>query len=574
MSRRIEIELTSTRDDGTWTWRAAGAKQPKGVVDAAVLPGSAAVGDVLRAEVDMGLDGTEVTSVLPPKATRSEPERLELATHDLSDDELVTSKLVGKKGRRDRDDDGDRRGGRKGRGREGRPGGDGRGRDGRPGGEERGRSGGPGGDGRGRSGRPEGRDGGDRRSRDDRGGRAEGGGRGGSRPERSRRPRPDDKPKPKRLRARRTHRKAVLDTLEVHERPIAEEVLRGGIPAVRQAVEKQNAQARAEGRPEVDPAQLEALAERLLPRLRTAEWRDRADAALADLDELDLRDLRTVVVAADSAARDDESRALAGQLKEGLERRIEADQAAWLAEMASLLGEGRVVRALRVSSRPPKAGVPLPADLATRLTEAASGSLTADTPTDRWATVLDALSLSPVHARVAPESVPAEPSDELKAAVAAAGQKVPLVAQALGVEPMASKPRRGPRRGPKGPRGKGPDSRPVPPPPPAPEAPAGADTARPPAEAPEAAPPEPAPPATAASGAVAEASAGTDTAPPASEASEAATPDPAPPATAASDAVAEASADGENVPTASEAPEASELPDQPTAPQDDGDLAG
>ena len=32
MSRRLEIELTSTREDGTWTWRAAGAKVPKGVV--------------------------------------------------------------------------------------------------------------------------------------------------------------------------------------------------------------------------------------------------------------------------------------------------------------------------------------------------------------------------------------------------------------------------------------------------------------------------------------------------------------------------------------------------------------
>lgn len=465
MSRRIEIELTSTRDDGSWTWRAAGAKQPKGELDGALLPSLSSVGDVLRAEVETGLDGSEVTSVLPPKGPSARSGLLELATRELSEEELVTSKLVGKRGRRDRDGDGERRGGRKGR--DGRPGGR------RDGGRSEGRSGG-------RDGRP----GSEGRGRGGDGGKEEG---RGSRPERTRRPRPDDKPKPKRLRARRTHRKAVLDTLEVHERPIADEVLRGGIPAVRQAVEKQNAQARAEGRPEVDPAQLEALAERMLPRLRTAEWRDRADAALSDIDDLDLRDLRTVVVAADSAARDDETRALATQLKEGLERRIEADQAAWLAEMASLLGEGRVVRALRVSSRPPKAGSPLPADLVTRLTDAASASLTADTLPDRWATVLDALSLSPVHARVAPESVPTTPSDELKATVAAAGAKVPLVAQALGVEPLASKPRRGPRRGgakgsgagpggpAKGPKGKGPDTRPVPPPPPPPPPPSAPD---------------------------------------------------------------------------------------------------
>jgi hypothetical protein len=253
----------------------------------------------------------------------------------------------------------------------------------------------------------------------------------------------------------------VLDTLEPHERPIAEEVLKGGLPAVRQAIQKQNAQAKAEGKPEVDPAQLESMAERLLPRLRTAEWRDRADAALADIDELDLRDLRTVVVAADSGAKDDETRALAQQLRDALERRIEADQTAWLAELAALLDDGRVVRALRVSSRPPKAGVPLPTELSTRLVAAANASLTADTPVERWVTVLDALSLSPVHGRVVPDSEPVHPTDELKAAVAAAGQRVPLVAQALGVEPIAGgKPMRPPRRTP----AKG-DRRPVPPPP-------------------------------------------------------------------------------------------------------------
>ena len=52
MSRRIDIELTSTRADGTWTWRAAGAQKPKGVLDGALLPAGAAVGQVLKAEAD------------------------------------------------------------------------------------------------------------------------------------------------------------------------------------------------------------------------------------------------------------------------------------------------------------------------------------------------------------------------------------------------------------------------------------------------------------------------------------------------------------------------------------------
>ncbi|MGH9099367.1 MAG: hypothetical protein ACRDV8_03950, partial [Acidimicrobiales bacterium] len=64
MSRRIEIELTSRTDEGGFTWRAAGAKQPKGTVASGLLPAGAAVGDVVRAEVESGLEGLEIVSVL------------------------------------------------------------------------------------------------------------------------------------------------------------------------------------------------------------------------------------------------------------------------------------------------------------------------------------------------------------------------------------------------------------------------------------------------------------------------------------------------------------------------------
>ena len=46
MPSRIDVELTSARPDGTWTWRAAGAREPKGVVEASVLPEGAKVGDI------------------------------------------------------------------------------------------------------------------------------------------------------------------------------------------------------------------------------------------------------------------------------------------------------------------------------------------------------------------------------------------------------------------------------------------------------------------------------------------------------------------------------------------------
>lgn len=434
MSRRIDIELTSTRDDGTWTWRAAGARQPKGALDGGLLPPDSTVGQVLRAEVETSIDGTEVISVTPPKEKKSDDEgRIELISRDLRDDELVIETRA-RRGRRDRDD---RRGGRGGDRRRRRDGD----RDDRRGPDGRGR------DGRGRGGR--GRD-------DDRGDR-----RDGPRRDRSDRPRRERsqplRPKAKRLRPARTHRKAALDALEQNERVVAEQVLQGGIPAVRQGVEKMNEAAKAEGRPEIKPDALLQLAERLLPALRTAEWRDRAEAAIADLDELDLRDLRSVVVASDQAARDDETRAMAATIREGLDRRVEAEQASWLADMAETLADGRVVRALRLSSRPPKAGAPLPADLANRLAEATSAGLTADTHPDRWLTVLDALSYSPVRLTVAPESKPEEPSEELIAGITRFASRVPKVAEAFGIEapPETGRRRgRGSRRGRRGGEGK------------------------------------------------------------------------------------------------------------------------
>lgn len=402
MSRRIEVELTSTREDGTWTWRAAGAKLPKGELNGSLLFAGAKVGDVVRADADFMMDGIDIIAVLPPKGARKEPERIEVVGTPRRDDEpLVTTKLA-PKGRGDRRDRKPRREG------------DGEKRDGRPS--------------RDRKPRAEGEGSQDARRKS---------GTRAHHPNRPTSPAPEPKPKAKRLRAGRTHRNAALAALPAEQKPIAEQVLRGGIPAVRQAVEKQNETNKAEGKPEISPAPLLQLAEQLMPSLRSAEWRDKAEAALADLSELDLRDLRSVVVASDAGARDDETRALAEQLKAGLAQRVESEQAAWLTEITELLAGGRAVRALRVSSRPPKAGAPLPAELSAKLTEAASASLTPETGQDRYATVLDALAFSPVRTQVTPVGIPAEPTPELLAAVKKVAARLPQIAALFGIEATA-----------------------------------------------------------------------------------------------------------------------------------------
>ena len=287
MSRRIDVELTSERADGTWTWRAAGAKQPKGDLSGALLFTGAKVGDVVRVDADFDIDGITIIAVQPPKEkARTEPERIEVIG-TVRTEPGVTSTLVEKGRRRERS--GDRRD-----------------RD-------------PGGAGRGRvpavardvahaakaaSAATELAKTEQRRER---------------RPRSERPPRPevDAKPKPKRLRPGRAHRQAVVAALPEEHKPIAEQVLRGGVPAFRQAIEKQNEENRAAGQPEIHAAQLVSIAEDLLPRLRTAEWQDRAEAALADVDELDLRDLRSVVVAADGATKDDDTRRAGRSVAQG-----------------------------------------------------------------------------------------------------------------------------------------------------------------------------------------------------------------------------------------------------------------
>ena len=413
----MRIELTSTRDDGAWTWRAAGAREPRGSIDRALLPEGATVGDVLRVEVDQFMDGIEVTSVLHNQEERTTPETLEIIGSGRSEP-LVTTKLAGGRGRRD----GDRRGRRE------RRDGDGRAkRDGtdRPDGDRRER-----------------RDGGaDDAGRD----ASRRGGQTGRRPRKT--PTADAKPRARRLRPRRTHRKAAIVGLPEDQRPLAQILARDGIPGVRAAVEAQNQAAEEAGQPGNPTDLLLNLAERIHPAIRTADWQDRADAALAGIEEVDLRDLRSVVVAAESAFKTDENRALADQLREALTARVDREHQAWLAEVTTALADDRVVRALRLSSRPPKAGAPLPGPILDRLAAMADASLTSDTGQDRWSTVLDAVALSPVHLRVVPAGLPAEPGDQLLDAVKRVSMSVPAIAAAFGIEPTAPpRARRGRKR--------------------------------------------------------------------------------------------------------------------------------
>lgn len=402
MSRRIEIELTSKRPDGTWTWRAAGAREPRGVVADALVPPGVKENDVLRADVETDLDGTRVLAMTPPKGKNVRTGLLEFLPSD-KPFEPVTQQLR-KKGPRDGDK---KRGPRRDR-----PGGD------RPRGERRG----PDTAGDGASTR-------------------------GDRPRRpffETPPELPQRPKAKRVRPQRHNVVAVLGELPEAHRAIAEKVLNGGVPAVRAAIEEQNKTAVAEGREKVPAEGLIQIAEQLLPRLRVAEWRDKALAAETIIEEVDLRDLRSIVVSADQlVAIDEATRALVAKMKQALVVRQETETKNWLDDIAAASKVGRVVRALRLSSQPPKAGVPFPPALAQQLVDATVAGMTPDAPAERWIALLEAAAFSPIHGKVIPSAAPAVVSDDLKKTVTRLGPLMPQVAALFGIEvdPKARPPR-------------------------------------------------------------------------------------------------------------------------------------
>ena len=398
MSKRIDIELTSNRGDGTWTWRAAGAKTPKGALNGSILDAGAKVGDTVKVEAEFDLDGVVILSVVKVKEKSYRGNLLEIIGSS-KEFQPITQKLADKSKDRKPRKDGDRKPRRDGDKRPPREGVD----------AEKS---------------------GDRRPR---------------RPSFTAPPELPKRPAAKRLKPRRTHRAAVLDTLPVEQRGVAERALIGGIKAVRDAVKEQNDALKKEGKPEVPADGLISMAQELLPKLRVAEWLDKAEAAKADIETLDLRDLRQVVVGADDpmVVRDESTRSLATELKAALKSRQETEQVQWLEDIKSALAVSRVIRALKISSEPPKAGQPFPADLGAQLAVAASTTISSETAPDRFCAVLEAIAFSPVRGQVKLAAAPANPSETVLATVKRVAPLVPQIAALFGVvvAPGTSSPR-------------------------------------------------------------------------------------------------------------------------------------
>ncbi len=253
---------------------------------------------------------------------------------------------------------------------------------------------------------------------------------------------------------------------------------------MRAALAAQNAEAAAGNGLPVPEEPVLAIAETLLPKVKAASWRDRAEAAVAALPDVAPRDLRSLL-ASSSDARDDASRALAATLREAHEARAAARREQWLADLRTHLAEGRLVRALRAATQPPDPTTRLPADVALTLSEAAGAGLSPDVSAERWLALLDAVAESPLRRSVHPVGLPTGADPATVEHAKRLSGRVPALAALLGIAmpPPPGPPRRSapPRRPPS--HGAPPSLPPEAAPPSAEAAPPSPEAAPPPADA-------------------------------------------------------------------------------------------
>ena len=411
MSRRIEIEITSLNGDVA-TWRAAGAKLPKGTLSAALVQGGAVVGNVYRADVENYMDGIEVIAILPPKtASPLDPrkERLEIIVKEnTGPDVVVTYAPKGRGGRRD----GERREGyRK----------DSKRSPSRPGSKDRG--GAPTGEKSERGPRTE------RPARSDRPARPSGARTGG----------------PVVAPITTIYRNALLATLSPEQLPVAEQLLRGGMPAVRSAVAEQNKNATAQGRPTIDAETIDRIAEELLGKTNLALWKDKAAGAIGAGRELRLRDLRAVVTSAKTVSLDDEGRLQLKELQTALTSKVDHLRTVWNEKLETALNSKNVAETLRLVARPPDMSTRVTAEMAAKVVTMTSEALTAELDPAAWNEIVTLAVDTSIRRNIKPVGIPA--NEVSKALAIKNAGAIPELAKLLGMPvPPPPPPSRAPRR--------------------------------------------------------------------------------------------------------------------------------
>jgi len=242
-----------------------------------------------------------------------------------------------------------------------------------------------------------------------------------------------------------THRNALLATLSPEQLPVAEQLLRGGMPSVRTAVAEQNKNALAQGRPTIDATTIERIAEELLGRTNLALWKDRAAGAIGAGRELRLRDLRAVVTSAKTVTLDEEARAQLKELQTALTARLEHLRTQWNDRLEASVASKNVTEALSLVARPPDMSTRVSADMATRVVAIVSEALTAEQNPTLWKEIVALAVDTSIRRNIKPTGIPDDES--CKAVAIHNAGAIPELAKLLGMRvPPPPPPTRAPRR--------------------------------------------------------------------------------------------------------------------------------
>ena len=364
MPNRLDIEITSQSDESSYTWRSAGAREPKGTVPAKILPNDVSIGDVLRVEADFMIDGIEITSVLPTKSKKDSPEILEILGSGKEASGVTTSlipkgKKRGRNNKRQQNDNRKPKQKRKAQNKKGSP---------------------------------------ERKNR-----------------------KPYRSPRGKRLKASKKYRNEYVASLPETHKPLARQLIGSTIPNLRKTIDKM-------ALPQGFPEAILDYAEELNQQLKMAEWLDKAEAIEENVESIDLQDFRSVVASSGRWAKSPEAIAVKERLENKLNERIDLDHKEWLRSIQDALDDEKTVRALNLSSRSPKAGAQLPEIVTNQLIEQASRALNEQSSAYRWAIVLEAVAFSPVREKINPNGLPSTITDDLKETIAKHGERVPQIA--------------------------------------------------------------------------------------------------------------------------------------------------
>ncbi|NNN03511.1 MAG: hypothetical protein HKL87_05905 [Acidimicrobiaceae bacterium] len=214
--------------------------------------------------------------------------------------------------------------------------------------------------------------------------------------------------------------------------PVAEQLLRGGMPAVRTAVSEQNKNATAQGRPTVDPTTIERIAEDLLTRTNLAMWKDRAGGALGAGKELRLRDLRAVVTSAKTVTLDDEGRTQLKELQGILTARLEVLRTRWTEDLDQALKAENWAETLRLAARPPDMSTRLSADAATAIIAGVSAALNPEQSPAVFVSLVELSAETSIRRNVKPVGIPAD--ETCRAAAVKFAGAIPEFAKLLGMK--------------------------------------------------------------------------------------------------------------------------------------------